>query len=103
MPELATNPNTYYWYLFLSTFSPVLLKAWAERHVPAAPAKKEKVEDKDSLFGSDDDEPAAPKEKKPKKEPKKEEPKKEVKKKEKPIAKSIVVFDVKVYEVMSDA
>lgn len=29
-------------------------------------------------------------------------PKKEVKKKEKPIAKSIVVFDVKVYEVMTD-
>ncbi len=33
---------------------------------------------------------------------KKEEPKKEVKKKEKPIAKSIVVFEVKVYEVMTD-
>jgi elongation factor 1-beta len=64
--------------------------------------KKEKEEDKDSLFGSDDDEPAAPKEKKPKKEAKKEEPKKEVKKKEKPIAKSIVVFEVKVYEVMTD-
>lgn len=106
MPDLATHPNTHYWYLFLSTFSPVLLKGWADKHTPAA-APKKKEEDKDSLFGSDDDEPAAPKEKKAKKEGKKEvkkeEPKKEVKKKEKPIAKSIVVFDVKVYEVMTDA
>jgi elongation factor 1-beta len=104
LPDLATYPNTHYWYLFVSTFSPVILKGWADKHAPAAPAKKE--EDKDSLFGSDDDEPTpkvAKAKKEPKKEVKKEEPKKEVKKKEKPIAKSIVVFDVKVYEVMNDA
>ena len=44
------------------------------------------------MFGDDDTTPAAPVVK----------PKVEVKKKEKPAAKSIVVFDVKVYEETTD-
>lgn len=100
MPDLSTYPNTHYWYLFLGSFSPLVLKGWAEKHAPvaatkAAPAAPKKDDDDIDLFG--DDEPAAPVEK-PKK---KEVPAKP--KKEKPIAKSIVVFDVKVYEVMTDA
>lgn len=101
MPDLNTYPNTHYWYLFLSSFSQTTLKAWADKYAPApaapaapTPAAKPAAKDDEfDLFG--DDEPAAPKVEKPK-------PKKEAKKKEKPIAKSIVVFDVKVYEVMTD-
>jgi hypothetical protein len=98
LPDLNTFPNTHYWYLFLGSFSPVVLKGWAEKHAPApttaAPVKEAAKDDDIDLFG--DDEPAAPVEK-----PK---PKPAAKpKKEKPIAKSIVVFDVKVYEVMTDA
>jgi elongation factor 1-beta len=100
LPDLNTYPNTHYWYLFVSSFSPLVLKAWAEKHAPAPAAaapKKEaaKADDDIDLFGDD----AAPAEEKPK--PKKEVPKKAAK--PKPIAKSIVVFEVKVYEVMTDA
>jgi hypothetical protein len=75
------------------------LKSWAEKYGATNPAPTqatkpaEKKEEEIDLFG--DDEPAAPVEKpKAKKETKAKKPK--------PIAKSIVVFDVKVYEAGFD-
>ena len=85
----------HYWYLHIGTFSPFHLKAWADKFAPTAPkVETKKAEDDINLFG--DDEPAAPVAEKPKP---KVEPKK---KKEKPIAKSIVIFEVKVYEAGFD-
>ena len=56
---------------------------------PAETKKAEKKEEKDDLFGDDDTDAAPAPAPAPK--PKKEE-------KKKPVAKSIVVFDVKVYD-----
>lgn len=71
LPDRATTPNLHYWYLFLSSFSPLLLKKWVET-APVAEVKEEvKVEKKEvkdenevDLFG--DDEPAEPVVEKPK-------------------------------------
>lgn len=60
------------------------MKTWVEK----AQAPK-KADDDDDLFGDDDDTPA------PAAKPK---PKPEIKKKPKAVAKSIVVFDIKVYD-----
>ena len=66
------------------------MKGWADK-MPKVQEKK-KVEDDDDLFGDDDSTPPPPPQPKP-------QPKK---KKEKPIAKSIITFDVKVYDTETD-
>lgn len=97
LPEKATNPNIHYWYLFMATFSPSAIQAWAEQNKgkkekggkKKEEKKEEKEEDEFDPFADDD----APKEKaKPVEKPK---PKAA---KPKPVAKSIVVFDVKIYD-----
>lgn len=84
LPEVGKYPNTHYWYLFINSFSNDLMKKWIEK----APKKvAPKPADDDDLFGEEE---TAPKEK-----PKAAQP--VVKKpKEKPVAKSILVFDVKI-------
>jgi elongation factor 1-beta len=95
LPEVGKYPNTHFWYLFINSFSNDLMKKWIAK-ANKGEAKEVKTEtaqkaaDEDDLFG-DDDTPAPV--------AKKAEPKK---KKEKPAAKSIVVFDVKVYEQETD-
>jgi elongation factor 1-beta len=97
VPDVNTHPNLHYWYLHIGTFSPFLLKALADKHVAAAPKVAAKKDDDEvDLFGDDEPAAATPVVEKPK-------PKVEIKKKkEKPIAKSIVVFEVKVYEAGFD-
>lgn len=68
------------------------MKTWVAKNAGKTEAKK--VVDEDDLFGDDDDSTPAPAPVKPKVEPKK--------KKEKPLAKSIVVFEVKVYDTETD-
>ena len=115
LPEVGKYPNTHFWYLFINSFSNDLMKKWIEKahgghkeegkkeETKKEEGKKEEVKKEvdnkpasaapveDDLFGDDDDTPVVP--------VKKPEPKKQ---KEKPIAKSIVVFDVKVYEQETD-
>ena len=67
------------------------MKTWVNKGEKKEDKKDEKKADDDDLFGDDDTPAPAPK---PKVEPKK--------KKEKPAAKSIVVFDVKVYDTETD-
>lgn len=90
MPDVAKYPNFHHWYYFINSFSNDLMKGWADK-MPKVQEKK-KVEDDDDLFGDDDD--STPPPPVPKPEPKK--------KKAKPIAKSIVTFDVKVYDNETD-
>ena len=91
MPDVNKFPNLHFWYLFIKTFTPTVLKKWDEKHAPAK--KEEKEEDDDFDPFADDDEPA----------PAKPAPKAVVKApKAKPVAKSILVFDVKVYEAGYD-
>ena len=97
-PDVNKTPNTHFWYMFMLTFSNELLKKWVEKAAPKEKGGKKKQEKKeapkdegDDLF---DDEPTtAPTQ--PVKKP-------EVKKKKVTIAKSIVVFDVKVYDTETD-
>ena len=98
LPNLGSHPNTHYWYLFINSFSNDLMKKWIEKSKPAQEAKKEEpkkvapVADDDDLFG---DSPAPVEAPKPKPQPVKKE-------KVKPLAKSIVVFDVKVEDIETD-
>lgn len=90
---MTKTPNFHHWYYFVNSFSNDLMKTWVEKAAKPAEKPAEKpAADEDDLFG-DETTPvvAAPK---PKVEPKK--------KKEKPAAKSIVVFDVKVYDTETD-
>ena len=101
IPNKSETPNFYFWSLNLSVFSEPLLKKWIEDVKPAASKesskKAEKKADDDDLFGSDDEEDAKKLEEMKKK--KAEEAKKA---KKKVIAKSIVIFDVKVFEQEQD-
>ncbi len=90
-PIKATHPNTYFWYQFINSFSNDLMKKWIEK--APKPAQKPVAKDDDDLFGDDDAAPVAPK-------PKPQPPAK--KEKVKPVAKSIVVFDVKVEDIETD-
>jgi elongation factor 1-beta len=117
VPSVATYPNTFAWWVLISRFNDVVRNTWAgpapakgaeKKAAPAkkedAPAKKEeaatkKKDDDDDmdLFGDDDEDEAEAKKKL-------EEAKKaNVKKvKEKPVAKSLIIFEVKPYEAETD-
>eukprot|EP01017_Pseudomicrothorax_dubius_P017122 TRINITY_DN19448_c0_g1_i1.p1 TRINITY_DN19448_c0_g1~~TRINITY_DN19448_c0_g1_i1.p1 ORF type:complete len:264 (+),score=110.71 TRINITY_DN19448_c0_g1_i1:53-844(+) len=108
-PEKSSSPNFHFWYLFLSQFTPPVIKSWsgaaqqqaqpAQAQAAPAPAAAKK-DDVDDLFGDDDDEAAAEAAKALAEKKKKEA---EAKKKEKVvIAKSVIIFDVKVYEEDQD-
>ena len=88
VPDAEKTPAFHHWFYFINSFSNDLMKVWVEK---AGKGAAKKVDDEDDLFGDDDDAPPAPK------------PKIEVKKKkEKPAAKSIVIFDIKVYDTETD-
>lgn len=90
-PVKATHPNAYFWYQFINSFSNDLMKKWIEK--APKPAQTPAKNDEDDLFGDDDAAPVAPKPK-PQAPPKKE--------KVKAVAKSIVVFEVKVEDIETD-
>jgi len=88
---VQTHPNLHYWYLFISVFSPAVIQRWAAAAKPAEVKKTETPKQDDDFDPfAEDEAPAKPVEK-PKVQPKKAE-------KPKPIAKSIVIFDVKIYD-----
>ena len=92
IPEHQTHPNLHYWYLFISNFSPVVIQRWAGAAKPAETKKTEapKADDDFDPF-AEDETPAPKKVEKPEVKPKKAD-------KPKTVAKSIVVFDVKIYD-----
>ena len=92
-PNKEKYPNFYFWFANCSILTKNLLEHIAKK--ASAPAKKD--DDDDDLFGSDDEEDAKKLEEMKKK--KAEEAKKA---KKKVIAKSIVIFDVKVFEQEQD-
>ena len=94
-PNKEKHPNLYFWYQNLRVFSPVVLKSWSAPATGAAPA--EKKEDVD-LFGDDDDE----EEQKKLEELKKKKAAEGEKKKKAVVARSIVIFEVKVFEQEQD-
>ena len=75
------------------SFSNALMEHWIAK-AESKKEEKKKVEDDDDLFGSDDDDTPVEKKPAPKPEPKK--------KKDKPVPKSIVTFEVKVYDTETD-
>jgi len=108
VPSPATHPNTFAWWVLVHRFSDAIRNSWAgaqpaaakggDKKATPAPAKKEeapkkKDDDDMDLFGDDDEDDAEAKKKL-------EEAKKaNVKKvKEKPVAKSLILFEVKPYE-----
>jgi hypothetical protein len=107
IPCRKTYPNTYHWYLFVKLFTPDAQKSWscktdckdkAHKHDDKKAASKDsKKEEEFDLFG--DDKKDEKKEDKPipaATTPAPVKPKKVV------IAKSILVFDVKIYEAETD-
>jgi len=106
-PDQTKYPNFFFWYATLSMFNPAVVKTWGAKKEQAPKggkiqeiakveeAKKEEVD----LFGDEDDEADAERLRKKKED---EEAKKKLKKKEVVIAKSIVVFDVKIIEEEQD-
>jgi elongation factor 1-beta len=89
VPDVAKHPNFHHWYYFINSFSNDLMAMWIEKD--KGKEEKKKLEDDDDLFG--DDEPAEkPKPKAPV----------VVKKKPKAAPKSVVVFDIKVYDTDTD-
>lgn len=117
-----TYPNVYHWYYFLNFFSPQARATWGkkaegkkehkkdgkhdDKHDAKKGKKEEKKEEKKETPAEDfdpfaDDEPAE--KPAPKPEPKKEAAKPADKKdKKKGVAKTIVLFDVKVYDTETD-
>jgi elongation factor 1-beta len=108
-PSQDKHVNLWSWYLLIVLFTEQIRNSWKAvvPKVQAAPAKKEakKEEPKaeapkdevDDLFGDDGDDAAALEEMKKKKEADKKKPKKDA-----PVAKSIIIFDVKVWEPEQD-
>jgi len=111
-PEQSKYPNFFYWFATLSNFNPTVVKAWgAKKEQPQQQkggkpeVKKEeaaKSEDVD-LFGDDDGEDAAILAAR-KEEKQREKEEEEKKKKAKPgvIAKTIIIFDVKIIDEEQD-
>jgi len=96
-PNKEKYPNLFFWFQNLRIFNPVVLKSWtAGGAAKTTEAKKEDVD----LFGDDDDEEEQKKLEELKK--KKAEEGQAAKKKKEVIARSIVIFDVKVYEQDQD-
>ncbi|EGR34312.1 hypothetical protein IMG5_016510 [Ichthyophthirius multifiliis] len=98
-----THPNLYAWYGWISLFSPEVKKSWesSTQKVVASKAPAAKKDDDIDLFGDDDenedDKAAAEALAK-----KQKEIAEKAKAKKKVIAKTIIVFDVKVYEESED-
>jgi len=95
-PNKEKFPNLYFWFQNLRIFNPVVLKSWTEKAGAKTEAKKE--EEADDLFGDDDEE----EQKKLEELKKKKVEEAGAKKKKEVVARSIVIFDVKVYEQEQD-
>ena len=92
-PNKEKYPNLFFWFQNLRVFNPVVLKSWSTTATKTdAPAAEE-----DDLFGDDDPEEEARLE-----EIRKKKIAEAGKKKKEVIAKSIIIFDVKVYEQEQD-
>jgi len=96
-PSKEKTPNVFFWYQNLRVFNPVVLKSWAEAGATKTETKAAGGEDVD-LFGDDDDE----EEQKKLAELKEKKAAEGAKKKKEVVAKSIVIFEVKVYEQEQD-
>ena len=96
IPDKAKYPNFYAYWINLVSFHPSVINTWKSAAVEKKEEKKVEDDDDVDLFGSDDeDDKEAAKElaeRKKKEQDEKKKAKKEV------IAKSIIFFDVKVYE-----
>ena len=90
VPDRKAHPALFQWYCFLSTFTDAVKATWSERK-PTGTAAATKKDDADDLFGDDDEDDNKMKELAAKK-------KGEAAAKKKPaiVARSIIVFDVKV-------
>lgn len=110
-PEKAKTPNFYFWYAFLSQFTVPVVQSWGKAAAaggakkggaPAPAAKKEEkaAADDVDLFGDED--PEAEKKAKEAAEAKKKEIEAKKKVKAPVVAKSVVIFDVKIYEEDQD-
>lgn len=106
-PDQSKYPNFFYWYATLSGFNPAVVKSWGvkkEQPQQQKPVKKEEpvkeaaASDDVDLFGDTTEEDTALLEKKKKE----EEEKKKAKVKAPVIAKSIVIFDVKIIDEEQD-
>jgi len=97
VPSKTATPNVYFWYQNLRVFNPVVIKSWADAGATKTEAKKE-GEDVD-LFGDDDDEEE---QKKLEELKKKKAAEAGEKKKKEVVARSIVIFEVKVFEQEQD-
>ncbi|CAK60046.1 unnamed protein product (macronuclear) [Paramecium tetraurelia] len=116
VPPKDQFPEVYFWYLLLSSFTPAVRAQWAPAAAPKkdapkkeAPKKEEpkkeepkKAEDDVDLFGDDDVDPEAEKKAKALAEQKKQEALAK-KNKPKPVAKTIVIFEVKIFEATDQA
>eukprot|EP00828_Plagiopyla_frontata_P048653 TRINITY_DN93_c0_g2_i1.p1 TRINITY_DN93_c0_g2~~TRINITY_DN93_c0_g2_i1.p1 ORF type:complete len:275 (+),score=69.25 TRINITY_DN93_c0_g2_i1:51-827(+) len=108
IPDQSKYPNLFHWYGFLYNFTAATRKGWLDakpKEVPKVEKKEEakkevaqEEEDDDDLFGEETEEDKLKQEELQKK--KKEEA--NAKKKEKPAAKSVIIFDVKVYDTETD-
>lgn len=96
-PCKEKTPNVYFWYQNLRVFNPVVIKSWAEGAAKTAEPKK--GGDDVDLFGDDDDEEE---QKKLEELKKKKADEAGAKKKKEVVARSIVIFEVKVYEQEQD-
>eukprot|EP01015_Nassula_variabilis_P034169 TRINITY_DN8367_c0_g1_i14.p1 TRINITY_DN8367_c0_g1~~TRINITY_DN8367_c0_g1_i14.p1 ORF type:complete len:224 (-),score=69.74 TRINITY_DN8367_c0_g1_i14:125-796(-) len=106
VPDRQKCPNIFYWYQNLSMFNPVVIQAWANKtHSPAQQPEqqqslqqqsKEGAADDFDPFADDNEEDEAEAKKLAQK--KKDEAKSKPKKEKEVIAKSMVIFEVKVYE-----
>lgn len=100
-PSDQKYPNLFSWWFVLSMFTPQVRETWGAAatggKAPAAAAKKEEAKDDEfELFGDAPEESAEEKAKKAEENEKKKAAAAKAKAKKEVIAKSIVVFDVKV-------
>jgi len=94
-PEKSKYPNFFFWYVNNKLFSEAVLKSWIGKKSGGAKDKKAEVED--DLFGDDDNSEELEKLK-----AKKAEEAKGKKEKKPVVARSIIIFDVKVFEKEQD-
>lgn len=99
-PDKSLHPNTYFWYVNNKIFGEPVLNSWIEKSGKKKEAEKktEAKADDDDLFGDDDEDEKA----KLAELAKKKEAEKKDKKKKEVVARSIVIFDVKIFEQEQD-
>jgi elongation factor 1-beta len=106
VPSAATHPNTFAWFVLVNRFSDAARNSWTGaqaapakggKAAPAAPKKEEKpkADDDMDLFGDDDEDDQAAQEALKAAQKANAEKKKP---KEKPVAKSLILFEVKPYD-----